>query len=111
MNDAVMALCEPSAATCLLWQKPWVPHSIVEATRPELLRLYRLSRSQVCGPLALRFSLATIVGRSGFDASTKVVSTVDKCEMRKCLRKISQLAVFPSIVFFRQKPDIVAQRK
>ena len=31
--------------------------------------------------------------------------------MRERLRKISQLAVFFGIVFFRQKADIVAQRK
>ena len=61
--------------------------------------------------LALRFSLTTVVGRSGFDTRAEVVSTVDECEMRKRLRKISQLALFFGIVFFSQKADIVAQRK
>ena len=62
-------------------------------------------------PLAVRFRLATVVGRSGFDVGAEVVSTVDECEMRERLRKVSQLALFSGIVFFRQKADIVAQRK
>ena len=72
-------------------------------------------RSHICtldsGRNGLRFSVATVAGRAGFYFSAEVVSTVDECEMRERLRKISQLAVFFGIVFFRQKTDIVAQRK
>ena len=49
--------------------------------------------------------------RSSFSASAEIVSTVDECEMRECLRKIPQLPVFFSIVLFRQEADIVAQRQ
>ena len=68
-----------------------------------------LRRSRASVPLALRFRLATVLGRSGFGASAEVVSTVDECEMRERLRKISELPVFFGIVLFRQKADIVAQ--
>lgn len=51
--------------------------------------------------LALRFCLATVVGWLGLDTSAEVESTVDECKMRECLRKISQLAMFFGVVFFR----------
>ena len=57
------------------------------------------------------FSSVTVVGWSGFDASAEVVSTVDECEMRERLRKVPELAVFFGIVLFRQKADVVAERK
>ena len=62
-------------------------------------------------PLGLRFCLATVAGWPGLDPSAEVESTVDERKMRKRLRKISQLAVFFGIVFFRQKADIIAQGK
>src|SRR5215467_5790441 len=68
-------------------------------------------RRGVSAPLALWFSVATVVGRSGFDTSAEVVGTVDECKMRERLRKIPELAVFFGIVFFRQKANVVAQRK
>jgi hypothetical protein len=65
-------------------------------------------------PLSLashRVSSATVMGWSSFSANAEVVSTINECEMRECLRKIPQLPVFFGIVFFRQKADIVAQRQ
>jgi hypothetical protein len=61
--------------------------------------------------LALRLGLATVVSWPSLDTSAEVESAVDERKMRERLRKISQLAVFFGIVFFRQKADIVAQRK
>src|SRR5215472_59702 len=73
--------------------------------------MYGLRSLSTSNRYGFRLSLAAVVGRSGFDAGAEVVSTVDECEMRERLRKISQLSMFFGIVFFCQKAYIVAQRK